>query len=65
MEAEPPVASHASNPIVLTVMTLTESVLCTVAIQLPAYIGLSKVSSEITALISDIWETSNFAATLE
>jgi hypothetical protein len=34
--AEPPVAAAGSKPIVRTVMTLVESVLCTVAIALPA-----------------------------
>ena len=33
---DPPEASQASNPVVLTVITFTESVLWTVAIQLPA-----------------------------
>jgi hypothetical protein len=34
--AEPPVAAAASKPVVRTVMTLTLSLLCTVAMALPA-----------------------------
>ncbi|MCY1555933.1 hypothetical protein D9M68_926380 [compost metagenome] len=34
--AEPPVAAAASKPVVRTVMTFTLSLLCTVAIALPA-----------------------------
>ena len=35
-DALPPLDSQASNPVVLTVIALIESVLCTVAMQLPA-----------------------------
>ena len=63
-EAVPPSLSEESKLVVLTVITFIESELCTVAIQLPAYIGLSKVSSLTTALISEIWATSNKAAAL-
>ena len=54
----------ASNAAVLTVITLILSEDCTVAIALPAYIGLKKVSTLSTFMMSEIWATSNKAATL-
>ena len=63
MAAEPPSLAAASNAVPRTVITLMASLLCTVAIMLPAYTGRSKVSPLITALMSEIACTSSIAAT--
>ena len=54
MEADPPLAFTGSKAVALTVMTLVESLDLTVAMQLPAYIGRLKVSSDTTSVISEI-----------
>ena len=56
--------STFSKAVVLTVITLQESLLLHVAMAFPAYIGLLNVSSSIISIISGIIITSRRAASL-
>ena len=64
IEADPPLALTGSKAVALTVITFIASLDLTVAMQLPAYMGRLKVSSDTTSVISEICCTSSKALTL-
>lgn len=58
--ADPPVAAAFSNAVDRTVITFTESPLCTWESALPAYVGRTNVESDWTSKMSEIWFTSEY-----